>query len=401
METRISFKRLGVGTLFFSPLLLLAGCANPGPPKPPSLHLPKVATKLTASRVGDRVEVTWTTEPGTTDGGTLHGSITAVLCREMPVAPKGSATMAPECVTPVHREAVVPGPSRAFEDLPGPLRKGGPALLAYRVELLNDHNRSAGLSAPVYAAAGSAPPAAGAIEVATRRNGLLVTWQAKAGTGGAPMHLTRTLLATAEGPVSPAKPKKSQSLQKPKETVPLLTLVPESTATDPGGTVDRTLHDGDTVSYVGQRVEAVDLAAPAATVLDKKGNPKRIDASTQTLELRGEPSAAVTVTFHDTIAPGAPTGLAGVPGGGIGQPSSIDLSWEPNPEGDILGYNVYRADAGGADWRKLNAELVDGPAYRDLTAQPGHAYRYRVTAVDQRHNESAPSGSSQQELKPE
>ena len=401
METRISFQGLAVCALFFSQLMFVAGCANPGPPKPPSLHLPKLATKLTANRVGNRVEVQWTTDPGTTDGGTLHGAITAVLCREMPAAAKGAGTIAPVCATPVHREIVVPGPSRAVEELPAQLANGSVALLAYRVELLNDRHRSAGLSAPVYAAAGAAPPAAGAIAVATRRNGLLVTWQATAGSERAPMHLTRTLVATAAGPVAPAKPKKSQSLQKPKETASSLTLVPETTGDDPGGTVDRTLHDGDTVSYVAQRIESVELAAPATSVLDKKGNAKKIDASTQTLELRGEPSASVTFTFHDTIAPDAPTSLAGVPGGGFGQPASIDLSWEPNAEGDILGYNVYRADAGGADWRKLNAELVDGPAYRDLTAQAGHVYRYRVTAVDQRHNESAPSGSSQQELKPQ
>jgi hypothetical protein len=39
--------------------LLLAGCAQTGPPLPPSLELPKPPSDLRASRKGDRVTLTW------------------------------------------------------------------------------------------------------------------------------------------------------------------------------------------------------------------------------------------------------------------------------------------------------------------------------------------------------
>jgi fibronectin type 3 domain-containing protein len=35
-----------------------------------------------------------------------------------------------------------------------------------------------------------------------------------------------------------------------------------------------------------------------------------------------------------------------------------------------------------------NAETIVAPAFRDLHVQPGHAYRYAVTAVDASGNES-------------
>ena len=63
-----------------------AGCASPGPPQPPSLNLPEVVKDLTAERVGDVVQLHWTTPDMTTDrlddqrrddGGDLphHGDI--------------------------------------------------------------------------------------------------------------------------------------------------------------------------------------------------------------------------------------------------------------------------------------------------------------------------------------
>jgi fibronectin type 3 domain-containing protein len=102
--------------------------------------------------------------------------------------------------------------------------------------------------------------------------------------------------------------------------------------------------------------------------------------------------------------PSAPTGLAAIPGGGFGQPASIDLSWEPNSESDLLGYNVYRAEApvsgASASFTRLNPEPIPGTAFRDLNAQPSHSYLYRITAIDQHHNESAPSPVLTEQLHP-
>ena len=74
---------------------------------------------------------------------------------------------------------------------------------------------------------------------------------------------------------------------------------------------------------------------------------------------------------------------------------SIDLSWDPvgDPAGelDVVGYYVYRAEEGGG-FNRLNAQPVAASAYRDLSVAAGRTYRYRVTAVDRRGNESGPGG---------
>jgi len=391
-------------------LLTLTGCANPGPPKPPSLHLPKPASALTAQRVGDRVRLTWTVSADTTDGGTLRLPITAAICRDTSTTPPPTPA-APTTCNSVQHLNVVPGPAQATDILPSALTSGPPTLLTYRVELFNPRNHSAGLSAPIYTVAGTAPTPVGGLTVVPRRNAALITWRPIPVSPPAPVQLHRTLVATAAGPVVPSDRKKSTKSTPPigmKAQKTALDLIltpekgtPEKIAADPGGTIDRTLHDGDTVSYTAQRIRTISLAIPTSVTTGKDGRPKETKASTETLELRSDPSAPITFTFHDTVPPTIPTGLAAIPGGGFGEPPSIDLSWESNPEADILGYNIYRADANSVSvFTRLNPEPIPGPSFRDLTAKPGQAYLYRVTSVDQRHNESAPGATLPGQLHP-
>jgi hypothetical protein len=392
--------------------LLLAGCANPGPPKPPSLHLPRPAENLAAVRTGDQVVLTWTTPNETTDGGKLQMPVTAVICRDdAPKSPPSTPKYPtpPDPCKPVRRLAVTPGSSSAVDLLSDSLTVGPPSLISYRIELQNPRGRSAGQSAPVYAAKGAAPPPMGTITVSARRNATLIAWQPRDSPSNlppAPVEVERTLIATAAGPVEPAQPKSAKrektaisNKSAPRNAAARATLQqatlrldgPAAQArTDPGGLVDRSIHDGDTLTYIAQRVRSVELTTPEATYASKDGKPRQSKPVTQSFEVRGERSPAVTFTFHDVAPPAPPTGLAAVPGGGFGEPPSVDLSWDPNPELDILGYSVFRAEGDGKPVR-LNPEAVPGPAYRDLTAQPGHKYRYFVTAVDQRHNESAAS----------
>src|ERR1035441_7007917 len=64
---------------------LLAGCASPGPPLPPSLKLPEIvsASSETATRAGDEVRLHWTTPSRTTDKMLIAGPVTAEICREV------------------------------------------------------------------------------------------------------------------------------------------------------------------------------------------------------------------------------------------------------------------------------------------------------------------------------
>lgn len=80
--------------------------------------------------------------------------------------------------------------------------------------------------------------------------------------------------------------------------------------------------------------------------------------------------------------PAAPTGLAAQPGNG-----QIALSWSPNSEANLAGYNVYR---GGT---KLNTSLVTTPAYTNAGLTNGTSYSYQVTAVNSVGAESPKSAS--------
>ena len=90
------------------------------------------------------------------------------------------------------------------------------------------------------------------------------------------------------------------------------------------------------------------------------------------------------VTVEDRFAPGPPAGLNVVAGGG-----TVELSWNPNPENDIAGYAVQRA--GGAGAYGVAAPFVEAPAFTDRNVQRGMRYRYTVTAIDLRKNESGKS----------
>jgi len=106
-------------------------------------------------------------------------------------------------------------------------------------------------------------------------------------------------------------------------------------------------------------------------------------------EVEGDDSQPVTITTHDVFPPAVPTGLQAVYSQ-VGQNSFIDLTWIPNQDSDLAGYNVYRRTEGTPP-TKINTDLVKTPAFRDSTIQPGTRYFYSVSGVDLRGNESAKS----------
>lgn len=107
-------------------------------------------------------------------------------------------------------------------------------------------------------------------------------------------------------------------------------------------------------------------------------------------EIEGDDSPVATIFAHDSFPPAAPSGVQAVYSAVTGQPPFIDITWTPNTEPDLAGYNVYR-HVGNEPPVKINTELVKTPRFADLAIQPGIKYFYSISAVDLRGNESGRS----------
>jgi hypothetical protein len=366
---------LAILTTIVAPLLI--SCASPGPPRPPSLHLTDIPTDLTAQRVGDRVLLHWTTPSRTTDGFNAPTPLTAEICREPNPATAPTKQPSANACPIVLRLAVVPGPSNGTDLLPVPLTTDPATPLAYRVRILNPESRSAGLSKPAPAAAGATPPPVANLRAISSRSGILLEWQPS--TEASIVELRRDLVPNPTNKPETSKLKteteKRNSSGSPATSPTTVTLRAEgdrlsSPRTDPGGTLDRTAQRTETYTYTAQRLRTVNLNG-------------------HIYELRSEPSSPITVNLSDTFPPATPTGLAAIPGG-TATTAAIDLSWQPSTDPDLSGYHVYRRNAAGT-FERLTSTSVLGPAFSDITVTPGTAYTYRVTAVDNTGNESAPS----------
>jgi len=108
--------------------------------------------------------------------------------------------------------------------------------------------------------------------------------------------------------------------------------------------------------------------------------------------IEGDDSSEIEVFVHDVFPPAVPMGLQAVSAGTPQQPF-IDLSWTPDTESDLAGYNVYRHEEGAAPV-KINSDVVKAPTYRDTAVQAGRRYSYSVSAVDVRGNESERSAET-------
>ncbi len=369
-------------TLLLPLVILLIGCASPGPPRPPSLHLPEVVTDLAAQRIGDSVHLHWTTPSNTTDGVSIPGTLTAQLCRQVNPADHSRSN----ACTPLPRFSVRPGPSQTIDRLPSNLTTDPVTLLAYHIEILNAAGHSAGPSLQVFAAAGAAPPHIERLRVTPARIGATIEWQPPQQTF--PVELHRTLLANPSAPpktpAKPSAPTPPNPESKPPSKLPLqfngktaaeVRLLAAKDHPDTGGTLDATALKGETYTYTAQRVRTVTLDG-------------------HTLELRSPISPPVSLQVTDIFPPASPTGLTAVPSA-----NSIDLSWQPGADPDLIGYHVYRRELSSQEFIRLTITPVVGPGFSDQTAQTGHTYTYRVTAIDATGNQSPPSTEVQETLR--
>jgi hypothetical protein len=226
--------------------------------------------------------------------------------------------------------------------------------LAYRLEFFSRANRSAGPSNQALTASGQAPSAVENLQAQGSRLGILLQWTPAPGD----VVLQRENLA-------PAKPKTPRQIW----------LQTNDSKENNGRTLDTTALPDTPYRYTAQRRTTLDLLS-------------------HSIQLRSNLSAPVSFTLSRLYPPPAPTGLIAV-GYSSGTPSTyaVDLVWQPIDEADLItplaGYNLYREQLTTVTRTRLNTSPILQPSFHDTTANPAASYRYAVTAVDVKGNESS------------
>jgi hypothetical protein len=344
-------------------LTALCACGTPGAPRPPSLRLPEAVRDLAATRQGSTVTLTWTEPARTTDGENIRSLGATLVCMGVNDFPMThcdemvadlSQTQFAQCAPQVGK------PVTCAVTLPLDVQRENPKGQAtYAVEVLNRNGRSAGLSnqvrLPTAPTAGPAEDVVGTVhadQIAIGFSGY--------GYNQFSYHVFRAEAGSANfvdlGPAH--RPGEEQGFFFQNAVV---TYVFD----------DRSFEWEKTYVYRVVAMTAVSL--PDGAVVDVKG----------------DPSPEVSVFAHDVFSPVAPQGVQAV-ASGVGQQPFVDMTWAPNTESDLAGYNVYRHEQGQSA-EKINIKLVKTPSYRDAGVQRGKTYLYSVSAIDLRNNESSKS----------
>ena len=340
-------SRYSFGLLAVAALALFAGCGFQGNPLPPSLELPQPVGDLKAARKGDKVLLTWTAPRETTDKLRIKEAGTTRVCR----ATTPPAAMECSQVSEVAARPA-PGAPASFTDLlPRDLQEQTPTSFAvYTVEAMNARGRSAGLSNPVRVPLVHTLPPPADLKVAITADAIVVSFTPVAPSAPSALFTVYRIYRHAKGAASQA-------------------VAGEVPVSFPGPLTfaDKGFQWETTYEY---RVAGV----------------TQVSSEGARAEVEGEDSAVAEVLAHDSFPPAASTGVQAVASSSGGQ-SFVDLTWTPNAEADLAGYQVYRREASEPPQR-INSELVKTPAFRDANVSPGHTYLYSVSAVDLRSNES-------------
>jgi len=323
---------------------------------PPSLGVPKPVTDLKAVRKGSNVTLTWTTPTESTDGELLRKPGKMIVLRAIGLRPFQPVTQVtlPPALAERHPSTATATDSLSSVLLSAPTE----SFVSYSVSSQTQSGRVDGSSNKVEIPTVPTLPPPQSLRATLSPDGVSLSWQGsslpQASTELQNQYIYR-VMRRLEGSREPV-------------TVGQVTPAPGSLSY-----IDKTVTWENTYQY---------WITPV-TIWAGQG---------RTGEVEGDDSSPLSVFVHDTFPPAIPAGLQAVYSG-IAQHPAIDLTWTPNTETDLAGYNVYRINTRG-EAQKLNSVLVKTPAFHDLNVQPGNKYVYAVSAVDLRGNESGRSEST-------
>lgn len=320
------------GFALFSTVLFLTACGYVGPVLPPSPMIPDPVVDLGVIERGDHLVITFHVPPRTTDNVAIRRFSEIDLRIGPAIAPWDFERWAASA-TEYQLQAPPPGdpddpqPIPMHDSIPVSAWQGQRVAVAVRTAIKTNDRYSQWSNRVVLEVL--PPLAAPTVQAEATAQGVRLTWPAVA--EGARYHVFRT----AAGDKAPA----------------------ELGTAEKNEYVDATAHYDTPYQY---------------TVTAEKG------------AAESPPSEPFPITPRDIFAPSIPADVTA-----LATPDSIELSWQRSPEPDLKGYYVYRAVGDGPFVKQ--GELVTLPAYSDHAIEHGKTYRYAITSVDQKNNESEKS----------
>jgi|SRR5579863_678650 len=377
--SRHLFLRRNAGFRFlfsiFSCSSLLAGCASPGEPIERRPPVPRAVTDLAAQQSGNDVILTFTLPKETVDNRELKQPPAIEIYREFRAVPVTDNSAGSASIVPANPALHITIPSGMVDHYveQGRVRYAD----SLKAEDFSQHPGSEAVytvrgrastkreSADSNAAHLRVYPAPDAIEDVTAEithSGVMLKWTAPA----------KTL-------IGPAPPLAGYCVYRAEAETTASTAAGETPALKSPlarvGTPDSPAYFDTQVEFDHTYVYSIRSVAQYPDIL---------------LESAG--SRWVVVAPKDIFPPAAPQGLVVVLVPTQGEiPAHLELSWAISPETDIAGYNIYRSEQAGAQGTRLNEQLLQTPAFRDMNGLPGRRYFYSVTAVDRAGNESPAS----------
>lgn len=355
-----------IGSLLL--IAVLSGCGTPGAPQPPSLNLAVPVQDLAASRRGNNVDLEWTLPRKNTDKTNIKHNPLTRICRREGTALMSScevvAQVQPPTPKPEEKKKDQPPPGLVrihyVDTLPEQLGLRNPAgFVMYAVEEVNDHGRSAGLSNQVAIPLLPVIAAPEKLSADVSADAVRISW-----SGPAP-------------PQSPAGISYRYRIMRRPAGAQAFTMLDDVEPAASGSYLDKTFAWEQKYEY-------------RITTLGQE------QANGTAVAIEGQASPVVEVFTRDIYPPAQPASLQAV-FSSVGQKPFMDLTWAPNLESDLAGYNVFRWTQGGQP-EKLNSTLLPVASYRDESVEHGKTYFYAVSAVDLRGNESQHSTAASESV---
>ncbi len=313
------------------PAVLLGACGAVGDPLPPLLNLPSPASDLTARQVGHIIEFEWTWPLLTTEG-TIAREIGGFTLWALDV-PDLKNALTPETINRYRRPVATldtadiashePGSRLRFQSPLSDWQLDQPVVVV--VTGMNRAGRDAGHSNQARLRPLEPPAKPQGVRVEPVPDGVALSWE----------------------PADWADEYSVERSEGQRGTYDALGRLSITSFLDRGAVRDRTYR------YRLRPYRASDAGW-----------------------VEGPPSSAAEITLKDLFAPTPPRGLRAVR-----SRSSVELSWLPNPEGDLLGYRLLR------DGAELSGP-VTATTFSDGSAAPDADYEYALTAIDTSGNES-------------